>query len=140
MAPFEALKMAEERGFDLVEVSPGTAPPVCKLMDYGKYKYEQNKKEKESRAKQKTFKVKELELTPKINEHDFQVKLKKILEFLKDGDKVKLSVFFRGREIVYKDLGLRHMARVKEAITDIGIIEKEPRLEGKRILMILGPK
>lgn len=140
MSQFDALKIAEERGYDLVEVSPGSVPPVCKLMDYGKYKYEQNKKEKEAKHKQKIFKLKEIELRPKIDEHDFNVKLRRIIEFLKDGDKVKVSVFFKGREIVYKNLGTSLIEKVKENIQDVGIVEKEPKLEGKRILMILGPK
>ena len=140
MPPFEAFKIAEERGFDLVEISPTAVPPVCKLMDYGKFKYEQSKKEKEAKQKQKTFKLKEIEVRPKIDEHDFQVKLRRIIDFLKDGDKVKVSVFFRGREIVYIDLGRKLIDRVKEAVAEVGVVEKDPMREGKRILMIIGPK
>ncbi|MFH1453764.1 MAG: translation initiation factor IF-3 [Armatimonadota bacterium] len=136
----DALNMADERGYDLVEVSPNAAPPVCKLMDYGKYKYEQSKKEKEARSKQKFVKVKEIEMRPKIEEHDFQVKLKRILEFLKDGDKVKVSIFFRGREVVYKDLGRKIMDRVREAVADCGAFEKEPKMEGKRMFTIISSK
>lgn len=140
MAPFEAFKIAEERGCDLVEISPTAVPPVCKLMDYGKFKYEQSKKEKEAKHKQKTFKLKEIEVRPKIDEHDFQVKLRRIIDFLKDGDKVKVSVFFRGREIVYIDLGRKLIDKVKLAVAEVGVVEKEPLREGKRILMIIGPK
>jgi len=140
LSPIEALRIAEERGYDLVEVSPGSTPPVCKLMDYGKYKYEQSKKEKEAKHKQKVVKLKEIELRPKIDEHDFNVKLRRITDFLKDGDKVKVSVFFKGREIVYKDIGRALMDRIKQGILEFGIIEKDPKFEGKRILMILGPK
>lgn len=140
MPTSEAINIAYEKDLDLVEVSPHTKPPVCRLMDYGKYKYQQSKREREARQKSKTFKLKEIELRPKINEHDFQTKLRHIKEFLEEGFKVKVTLFFRGREIVYTSLARKLMDRVIEGTSLLGAPEYEIRREGKRLLMVLAPK
>jgi translation initiation factor IF-3 len=136
----EALALAEEKELDLVEVSPNVDPPVCKLIDYGKFKYEQAKKERDSKAKRKFLEVKEVKLRPKIDEHDFQTKSKTAARIIKGGDKVKVTLMFRGREIVYTKLAEKLLERLYEDVAEISIIEKKPKLEGKNMVMILAPK
>jgi len=136
----EALKRAQEAGLDLVEVAPTAAPPVCRIMDYSKYKYEQEKREKEAKKKQKVVHMKEIRMGPKIGEHDYQFKLKALQEFLKRGDKVKVSMMFRGREMSHMDLGRKILDRLSSEISAIGEIEESPRLEGRIINMIIRAK
>ncbi|WP_083774231.1 translation initiation factor IF-3 [Ammonifex degensii] len=136
----EALRIAEERGLDLVEVAPQARPPVCKIMDYGKYKYEMSKRDREARKKQRLVTVKEVKLRPNIEEHDFQVKARNVIRFLKDGDKVKVTIMFRGREIIHPQLGERLLERLKEEVAAVGVVERAPKLEGRNMVMILAPK
>lgn len=136
----EALAMAEENEMDLVEVSPNVSPPVCRLMDYGKFKYEQSKKEKEARHKHKQFEVKEVKLRPKIDEHDYQVKSKMTRRLLGEGDKVKVTLMFRGREVTYLKLGEKLLERIAQDAESIAVVEKKPKLEGKNMTMILAPR
>ncbi|HPZ43719.1 MAG TPA: translation initiation factor IF-3 [Bacillota bacterium] len=140
MSARDALRLAEERQQDLVEIAPAAKPPVCKLMDYGKYKYEQSKREKEAKKKQKIINIKELKLRPNIEDHDFEVKAKNAIRFLKDGDKVKATIIFRGREIVHTQLGQQLLKRLAENVKDYSTIERQPKLEGKNMVMILAPK
>lgn len=135
----EALANAESVGLDLVEVS-ATDPPVCKIMDYGKYRYKQSKKLHDAKKSQTIIQVKEIKLKPKTEEHDVQVKLKHIKKFLKNHDKVKVSMMFRGREIAFTDIGRKLMERVKDELVNDGIIDQEPRLEGRNMVMIVSPK
>lgn len=133
----DALKMAEEKGLDLVEVASGTVPPVCRLMDFGQYKYELAKKWKEARKKQKIIKLKEIKVRPKTDEGDLQTKCNRIREFLDEGDKVKVSVFFRGRERAHKEVGFKVVNRMKEILDDEASIERDAMIEGNTITMIL---
>ncbi|MEG6617050.1 translation initiation factor IF-3 [Peptococcaceae bacterium 1198_IL3148] len=136
----EALRIAEERQLDLVEVAPQAKPPVCRLMDYGKYRYEQSKKEKEAKKKQRIINVKEVKLRPNIDEHDYQVKFRNAERFLKDGDKVKVTIMFRGREIVYTPKGKEILTRMANELTEISTVERMPKVEGRNMIMILAPK
>ncbi len=136
----DALRRAEEAGLDLVEVAPTAAPPVCRIMDYSRYKYEQEKREKEARKKQKVIHIKEIRMGPKIGEHDYQFKLRNLEEFLKRGDKVKVSMMFRGREMAHMDLGRKILDRVSSDVSSIGEIEETPRLEGRVITMVIRAK
>lgn len=136
----EALVLAEEAGLDLVEVSPNTDPPVCKILDYGKYKYEQQKKAAEARKKQKVVEIKEIKIRPGIEKHDYEVKLRNSRRFLEEGDKVKFTMRFRGREMAHQQIGMEVLARVKTDLADIGKVELEPRFEGRQILMVIGPQ
>ena len=140
MTTQEALKLADEAGLDLVEVAPTAAPPVCRIMDYAKYKYEQEKREKEARKKQRVIHIKEVRLSPKIGEHDYQFKLKNLEEFLKRGDKVKVTMMFKGREMAHMDLGRKVLDRLSSDISSIGEIEESPRLEGRIITMVIRAK
>lgn len=133
----DALARAEEAGLDLVEISPNAEPPVCKILDYGKYKYELQKKASEARKKQKVIEVKELKFRPNIDDHDYNVKIKAARRFLEDGDKVKVTLRFRGREMAHLDLGMKVLARVREELTDIAKVEMDARVEGKQAIMIL---
>jgi translation initiation factor IF-3 len=135
----EALRMAQENGYDLVEVSPNSRPPVCKIMDYGKYKYQLSKKERSSRKKQHTIQLKEMKLRPKIEEHDYQFKSKHIREFLSEGNKVKVFVVFRGREMTRREFGARILERLQNDLSDIGIVQQPPKMEGRNLTMILVP-
>jgi translation initiation factor IF-3 len=135
----EALTNAESAGLDLVEVS-ATEPPVCKIMDYGKYRYKQSKKLHDAKKSQTIIQVKEIKLKPKTEDHDVQVKLKHIKKFLKDNDKVKISMMFRGREIAFTEIGRKLMDEVKNELVDECIIDQEPRLEGRNMVMIVSPK
>jgi len=136
----EAIKLAQEAGLDLVEVAPTANPPVCRIIDYSRYKYEQDKREKEARKKQKIVHIKEIRLGPKIGEHDYQFKLRNLEEFLKRGDKVKVSMMFRGREMSHMDLGRKILERLSSDISQIGEIEENPRLEGRIITMLIRAK
>lgn len=140
MSARDALRLAEEKQLDLVEISPTAKPPVCKIMDFGKYKYEQSKRDKEARKKQKIVSVKEVKLRPNIEDHDFEVKAKNATRFLKDGDKVKATIIFRGREIVHTQLGQNLLKRLAEQVKDFSTVERQPKLEGKNMIMILAPK
>ena len=140
MATPDAIKRAEEAGLDLVEVAPTAVPPVCRIMDYSKYKYEQEKSEKEARKKQKVIHLKEVRLSPKIGEHDYQFKLKNLQEFLKRGDKAKVTMMFKGREMAHMDLGRKILDRLAGDISAVGEIEESPRLEGRIIMMIIRAK
>jgi translation initiation factor IF-3 len=132
--------MAREEGLDLVEISPKAVPPVCKIMDYGRFKYETAKKEREERAKRTVIEVKEMKFRPKTDQHDFDFKVSHIREFLTEGNKAKLVIQFRGREIVHPEVGQSVLRRVVEACSDIGQVEQAPMMEGRRMLMIIGPK
>lgn len=136
----EALRMAQEADLDLVNVAPQAKPPVCRIMDYGKYRYEQSKREKEARKKQKTIQVKEIRFSPSIEEHDINTKLRNVKKFLNNGDKVKLTIRFRGREITHQDLGRKILQRMATEVKDIGDVERQPKLEGRHMIMILSPK
>lgn len=136
----EALKMAQDVNLDLVNVSPNAKPPVCRIMDYGKFKYQQSKREKEARKKQKVITVKEVRLSPAIEEHDFNTKLRNVQKFLKKGDKVKVSIRFRGRAITHAEIGQEVMERLAGEVTDISEIERKPKMEGRNMIMILTPK
>jgi len=136
----EALRIAQERGLDLVEVAPNAKPPVCRIMDYGKYKYEQSKREREARKKQKVVTIKEVKMRPNIEDHDFDVRRRQAEQFLRDGDKIKATIMFRGREVVHAELGKAVLDRLLESVKDLCIVERSPKLEGKNMVMILAPK
>lgn len=136
----DARRVAEEKELDLVNVAPTARPPVCRIMDYGKFKYEQSKKEKEARKNQKVVLLKEVRMTPNIEDHDFQVKLKNVLKFLDEGDKVKVSVRFRGREITHSSIGQQVLMRLAQAAGEKAVVERFPKLEGRSMVMILAPK
>ena len=136
----EALRMAEEQHLDLVEVAPKAKPPVCRIMDFGKYRYEQQKREKEAKKKQKIINIKEVKLRPNIEQHDFDVKLKNALRFVEDGNKVKVTIMFRGRELSHPELGKEVLGRVAERLGDAVSIERNAKLEGKNMTMIVAPK
>lgn len=135
----EGLEMAMDAGLDLVEVSPQVDPPVCKIIDYGKYKYEVQKKKQEAKKNQKIIEVKEIQLRPMIEENDFQVKCKKIDKFIGQGNKVKVTLRFRGREMSHQEHGMKVMNRVKEMFAETTKVEHEPKLEGRQMIMILAP-
>ena len=135
----KGIELAIEEGLDLVEISPNTDPPVCKILDYGKYKYEAQKRKNEAKKKQKTIDVKEINLRPNIDEHDYQVKLRKIFEFLDSGDKVKVTMRYRGREMAHQQIGIDVLGRVKTDTEEKSKIELEPKLEGRQMIMVLAP-
>lgn len=136
----EALRVAAERNSDLVEVAPTARPPVCRIMDYGRFKYEQSKREREARKKQHVVSVKEVRMTPKIEDHDFGVKVKNAEKFLREGDKVKVSVRFRGREIVHTDIARKLLLDMAQSLSSVATAEREPKVEGRNMIMILAPK
>jgi translation initiation factor IF-3 len=136
----EALLMAEDAGLDLVEISPNASPPVCKILDFGKFKYELQKKENEARKKQKVIEVKEIKLRPGIDEHDYQVKMRSVHRFLEEGDKVKVTMRFRGREMVHQELGMKVLDRVRAELDALAKVEQMPRLEGRQMIMVMAPK
>lgn len=140
MKTSEALEKAKEQGLDLIEISPNAQPPVCKIMDYGKYLYQQKKREKEIQKKQVKIEVKEIRFTPQTDDHDFEFKLKHAKEFLSKGNKLKLSVFFKGRSIIYTDQGKILLLKFASALEEIGTAEKMPIMEGKRMTMVISPK
>ncbi len=140
MVTKEAQKLAISKNLDLVKIAPQGVPPVCKIMDYGKYMFELAKKEKEARKNQKIINIKEVRVSPSIEDHDFEFKVKNAYRFLKDGDKVKVSVKFRGREMHYTSIGNEILDKFAEEVKDVGVVEKKPKLEGKSMIMILNPK
>mgnify|MGYP006432632985 FL=1 len=136
----EALSMAEEQNMDLVEVSPNSNPPVCRIMDYGKHKYKASKKAHEAKKKQKIIHVKEVKFRPNTDQHDFDFKLRNVLRFLENGDKAKVVIFFKGREIVHREFGMKVLERVAEATEETAVIEQQAKQEGRTLVMILAPK
>ncbi len=139
VTPERAMQLAEEAGLDLVEISPNAAPPVCKIMDYGKYKYETQKRESEARKKQKIIEVKEVKFRPNTDVHDYDVKMRSVTRFLEDGDKVKVTLRFRGREMAHQNLGRDLLERVAADVDGLGKVESMPRLEGRQMVMMIGP-
>ncbi|MCC5971887.1 MAG: translation initiation factor IF-3 [Pararhodobacter sp.] len=140
VTPARALELAVEAGLDLVEISPNAAPPVCKIMDYGKFKYEQQKREAEARKKQHIIEIKEVKFRPGTDIHDYEVKMRNVVRFLEGGDKVKVTLRFRGREMAHQDLGVELLNRVAADITEIGKVENMPRLEGRQMVMMIAPR
>lgn len=136
----EGLEMAAEVGLDLVEVSPNAEPPVCKILDYGKYKYEAQKKKNEAKKKQKVIEVKEVKLRPNIDDNDYDVKMRAMRKFLGDGDKVKITLRFRGREMAHQDLGVKVLDRVRGELEDLAKIEQFPKMEGRQMVMVMAPR
>ena len=135
-----ALEIARDEGLDLVEVSPNAEPPVCRIMDFGKYLFEQNKKAQSARRKQKQVHVKEIKFRPGTDEGDYQVKLRKLREFLEHGDKTKVTLRFRGREMAHKELGAQLLQRVRDDLEELGVVEQMPQLEGRQMIMVLAPR
>ncbi len=136
----EALSKAEEAELDLVEIAPTAAPPVCKIMDYGKYKYHEQKKQHEAKLKQKQIQVKEIKFRPRTDEADYQVKLKNLIRFLNEGDKTKITLRFRGREMAHQEFGMEQLKRVEQDLLEYGVVEQYPKLEGRQMVMVLAPK
>ncbi|GAB6050827.1 translation initiation factor IF-3 [Hydrogenophilus islandicus] len=135
----EAFAAADEAGLDLVEIAPTANPPVCRIMDYGKFKYQEQKKAQEARAKQKQIQVKEIKIRPGTDENDYQIKLRNLRRFLMDGDKAKVTLRFRGREMAHQELGLRQLERIQQDLADIGVVEQMPKLEGRQMVMVIAP-
>src|SRR5271157_5143030 len=140
MPPFEALKLAREQGLDLVEVSPTANPPVCRIINYGKYLYQQSKRQHEARKHQKSIELKEVKFRPQTGEHDFTVKREHILAFLKDGDKVKATIMFKGRQMAHRELGWKMMQRLIEEVGEVALVESRPKQEGPNLTAVLAPK
>jgi translation initiation factor IF-3 len=136
----EAIAKAMEAGYDLVEVSPNADPPVCKILDFGKYKYEEQKRRNEARKKQKVIEVKEIKLRPGIDDHDYDVKMRSMLKFIDEGDKVKVTMRFRGRELAHQELGMNVLMRVKDDLDKVAKVEQVPRMEGRQMTMVMSPK
>nr|WP_244430342.1 translation initiation factor IF-3 [Roseivivax halodurans] len=139
VTPARGLELAEQAGLDLVEISPNAKPPVCKIMDFGKYKYEQQKREAEARKKQKTIEVKEVKFRPNTDIHDYDVKMKNVYKFLENGDKVKVTLRFRGREMAHQNLGRELLERVADDVKELGKVENMPKMEGRQMVMMIGP-
>lgn len=139
VTPARAMALAEDAGLDLVEISPNANPPVCKIMDFGKYKYETQKRESEARKKQTTIQVKEVKFRPNTDTHDYDVKMRNVVKFLEKGDKVKVTMRFRGREMAHQNLGRELLERVAEDIQDLGKVENMPKMEGRQMVMMIGP-
>jgi translation initiation factor IF-3 len=135
----EALALAEDAGLDLVEISPNNDPPICKILDLGKYKYQAQKKAAEKRKKQKTQEVKEIKMRPNIDTHDYEVKMRSVRKFLEEGDKVKLTMRFRGREMAHQELGLQVLNRARGEIAELSRVEAEPKMEGRQMMMVVAP-
>jgi translation initiation factor IF-3 len=140
MTPGDALRIADERGLDLVEVAPTARPPVCRVMDYGKYLYQQSKKAQEARKHQKTTHVKEVKFRPKIDQHDYEFKKNHVIRFLKDENKVKAMVLFRGREVTHPEIGREILAQLEKEVSELAEVERSPRLEGYTMTMVLAPR
>ena len=136
----DALLAAEDAGMDLIEIVPSAQPPVCKIADLGKMKYQSQKKAAEARKRQKTIEIKEIKMRPNIDDHDYETKMKAVRRFFDDGDKVKLTLRFRGREMAHLELGMQLLNRVREEVTEIAKVEAEPKLEGRQMMMVLAPK
>ena len=134
-----ALQMAEEAGVDLVEIAPMAKPPVCRIMDYGKFKYQEQKRAHEAKLKQKQVQVKEIKLRPGTDENDYQIKLRNMTRFLEEGDKVKVTLRFRGREMAHQEFGMRQLERIKADLDEVGAVEQMPKMEGRQMIMIIGP-
>jgi translation initiation factor IF-3 len=139
ITPSRALELAVEAGLDLVEISPNATPPVCKIMDFGKFKYETQKREAEARKKQKTIEIKEVKFRPNTDIHDYEVKMRNVVKFLTNGDKVKITLRFRGREMAHQHLGRELLERVAEDVKEIGKVENMPKMEGRQMVMMIGP-
>ncbi len=139
VTPERGMALAEDAGLDLVEISPNANPPVCKIMDYGKFKYETQKKEAEARKKQKTIEIKEIKFRPNTDNHDYEVKMKNVFKFLENGDKVKITLRFRGREMAHQELGRQLLERVAEDTKEHGKVENFPKMEGRQMVMLIGP-
>ncbi|MBO6790117.1 MAG: translation initiation factor IF-3 [Dinoroseobacter sp.] len=139
VSPREGMKLADEAGLDLVEISPNALPPVCKIMDFGKFKYEQQKRESEARKKQKIIEIKEVKFRPNTDTHDYGVKMRNVFKFLENGDKVKITLRFRGREMAHQNLGRELLERVAEDTKDVGKVENFPKMEGRQMIMLIGP-
>ena len=137
---FDALKLAEDAGLDLVEIAPNSVPPVCKILDYGRVRFNEQKKQAEARKKQKTVEVKEIKLRPSIDKHDYDVKMKAVQRFFEEGDKVKVTLRFRGREMAHTELGVRLLEKVKAETATMAKVESEPQMEGRQMIMILAPR
>ncbi len=135
-----AVKMAMEAGMDLVEISPNTSPPVCKIMDYGKYKFQAQKKAAEARKKQKTVEIKEIKLRPMIDDHDYDVKMRAMLRFFEEGDKVKITLRYRGREMAHQEIGTKLLDKVKAAVAEVAKVEQDAKFEGRQVVMVLAPR
>lgn len=131
--------MAEEAGLDLVEIAPTAVPPVCRIMDYGKFKYQESKKAHEAKLKQKQVQVKEIKLRPATDENDYQIKLRNMFKFLEEGDKVKVTLRFRGREMAHQEFGMRQLERIKADVEAVGAVEQMPKMEGRQMIMVIGP-
>ena len=140
MTPFEALKVARGKGLDLVEVSPTAAPPVCRIINYGKYLYQLNKRQHEARKHQKSIELKEVKFRPRTGEHDYETKRNRILQFLEEGDKVKATIMFRGREMAHRDLGWKMMQRLVDEVAEHGLLETRPKQEGPNLSAVIAPK
>ena len=136
----QALAMAEEAGVDLVEIAPQAKPPVCRLMDYGKFKYQEQKRAHEAKLKQKQIQVKEVKLRPGTDENDYQIKMRNMTRFLEDGDKVKVTLRYRGREMAHQEFGIRQLERIKGDVGELAVVEQFPKLEGRQLIMVLAPK
>ena len=139
VTPERGIALAEDAGLDLVEISPNASPPVCKIMDFGKFKYETQKREAEARKKQKTIEVKEVKFRPNTDTHDYDVKMRNVVRFLENGDKVKVTLRFRGREMAHQNLGRDLLERVAEDIKELGKVENMPKMEGRQMVMMIGP-
>ena len=139
VSPERGMELADDAGLDLVEISPNASPPVCKIMDFGKFKYEQQKRESEARKKQKTIEVKEVKFRPNTDIHDYEVKMRNVTRFLEGGDKVKVTLRFRGREMAHQNLGRDLLERVADDIQELGKVESMPRMEGRQMVMMIGP-
>ena len=135
-----ALQVADEAGLDLVEIAPMADPPVCKVMDFGKFKYQEQKKAHEARLKQKQVQVKEVKLRPGTDENDYQIKLRNLKRFLDEGDKAKVTLRFRGREMAHQELGMRQLERIRADLEEIGVVEQMPKMEGRQMIMVIAPK
>ncbi len=140
MATEEALKVADESGLDLVEIAPNAEPPVCRVMDYGKFRFEQSKKQQSARKKQKQIQVKEVKFRPSTDVGDYAVKLRNLKRFLGEGDRTKVTLRFRGREMAHQELGLELLQRVEQDLAEFGIVEQEPKMEGRQMVMVIAPK
>ncbi|GLK63934.1 translation initiation factor IF-3 [Paracoccus kondratievae] len=140
MPPARGLELAQEAGLDLVEISPNATPPVCKIMDLGKFKYEQQKREAEARKKQKTIDIKEIKFRPGTDTHDYDVKMRSVMKFLAEGDKVKITLRFRGREMAHQQIGLELLNRIAAHVGEAGKVESMPKLEGRQMVMMISPK
>ncbi|HYB08685.1 MAG TPA: translation initiation factor IF-3 [Alphaproteobacteria bacterium] len=136
----QALGRAEQAGLDLVEIAPGAIPPVVKILDFGKFKYEEQKKKNEARKKQKVIEIKEIKMRPSIDDHDYQIKMRAVVKFLEEGDKVKVTLRFRGRELVHQEIGMRVLERVRGDLSELGKVEQFPKMEGRQMTMVIAPK